>query len=199
MSQALEKLEQRVLGTDVPRKVKIATDWLEACAGCHMSLLDIDERIIELLKHAEITSSPITDLKHPPEEGVDVGILTGSVGNTDQLEIAKEMRKRCKILIAFGDCAVFNPAPIPSMRNFFDKDDVLKRTYVESESTVDGEIPKSGGLCELLEKVVGVGDVVKVDVYLPGCPPRADTIFYVLSELVAGRMPVLEDENLKYD
>ena len=83
-------------------KVKVATDWLDICSGCHMAFLDIDERIVELLKHVEITSSPITDLKHPPVEGVDVGILSGAVSNTHQLEVAEEMRERSKLLIALG-------------------------------------------------------------------------------------------------
>jgi len=70
-------------------KFKVAMDWLDICSGCEMSLLDIDERVVELLKHVELTSTPITDLKHPPKEGVDIGILTGSVGNTDQIEVVK--------------------------------------------------------------------------------------------------------------
>ncbi len=177
-------------------KIKIATDWLEACSGCHMSFLDIDERIIELLKFVEFTSSPITDLKHPPEDGVDVGILTGAIGNTDQEEVAKEMRERCDILVVMGDCAVFGG--INTMRNLFEKDDVLRRGYVETESTVDGKIPELE--CPpLLEKVIAVNDVVKVDVYLPGCPPDADAIYYVLKELIEGRVPVLTEENLRYD
>ena len=176
---------------------QVATDWLEACAGCHMSLLDIDERIIELLKHVEITSSPITDLKHPPPDGVDVGILSGAVGNTHQEETAKLMRSRCKILVAIGDCAVFGG--ICTMRNFFDRDEVLKRGYVETESTTDGKVPTSDEISKLLDNVKAVNQVVKVDVHLPGCPPSADAIYYVLSELVAGRIPVLAGENLKYD
>ncbi|GAG72861.1 unnamed protein product [marine sediment metagenome] len=75
-------------------KVKVATAWLESCAGCHMSLLDIDERILELLKYVEITSSPLTDLKHPPEEGVDVGILSGGIGNSDQEKNSKRDEKK---------------------------------------------------------------------------------------------------------
>jgi len=178
-------------------KIKVASDWLEACAGCHMSFLDIDERILELLKHVELHATPITDLKHPPEEGVDVGILTGSVGNTHQLETAKRVRERCKILIALGDCATFGG--IPTMLNFFDKGEALRRGYIETESTIDGKIPQSAEIARPLEKVLAVDEVVPVDVHLPGCPPSADAIWYVLSELIAGRMPVLEDENLKYD
>lgn len=178
-------------------KIKVATEWLESCAGCHMSLLDIDERILELLKHVEITSSPVTDLKHPPEEGVDVGILSGGIGNSDQEEKAKEMRERCKILIALGDCAVFGG--ICNLRNFISKDEVLKRGYVETESTTEGKIPEAEELGKLTDQVSGVNRVVKVDVYIPGCPPSADSIYYALNELINGRMPILEGKLLHYD
>jgi NAD-reducing hydrogenase small subunit len=179
-------------------KIKVASDWLDTCSGCHMSLLDIDERIVELLEHVELTSTPITDLKHPPKDGVDVGILTGAVSNTHQLEVAKEMRERSKILIAMGDCAVFGG--ICAMRNFFDKEDVLRRGYVETESTdEEGAVPRSDELGKLLDQVKAVNQVVKVDVHIPGCPPPADAIWYALTELLAGRVPVLTDENLTYE
>ena len=177
-------------------KVKVATDWLAACAGCEMSLLDMDERLVQLLDRIELTSCPITDLKHPPKEGVTVGILSGTVNNTTNMEVAKEMRERCKILIALGDCAVFGG--IMTMRNFFDTNEALKRAYVETESTVDGSIPHSDELSKPV-KACPVNQVVKVDVHVPGCPPSADTIYYVLSELLEGRIPALKGENLKYD
>jgi len=179
-------------------KVKLATDWLDVCSGCHMSLLDIDERIVELVKHVEFTSSPITDLKHPPKEGVDVGILTGAVSNTHQVEVTKEMRERCKILIAVGDCAVFGG--ICTMRNFWDKEEVLRRGYVETESTdEEGMVPRSDELGKLLDRVKAVNEVVKVDVHIPGCPPPADALWYALTELLAGRIPVLTGDNLTYE
>ncbi|MBN1487073.1 MAG: NADP oxidoreductase [Anaerolineae bacterium] len=177
-------------------KIKVATQWLESCAGCHMSFLDIDERIVELLKHIELTSSPITDLKHPPKEGVDVGILSGGIGNEDEEAEAKEMREHSKILIALGDCAV--TGGICTMRNFFDTTEVLTRGYIETESTVDGEIPQHEDLTPLLDKVKAVDEVVSVDVYVPGCPPTADAIWYVLSELLEGRKPKMEGKALKY-
>jgi NAD-reducing hydrogenase small subunit len=177
-------------------KVKVAMDWLAACAGCEMSVLDTDERLVQLLEKIELSSTPITDLKHPPKEGVTVGILSGTVNNTTNLEVAKEMRERCKVLIAMGDCAVFGG--IMTMRNFFDTNEALKRAYVETESTVDGIVPSSEELSKPI-KAVPVNQVVKVDIHLPGCPPSADAIYYVLSELLEGRIPVLSGENLKYD
>src|SRR5512135_2483477 len=130
-------------------KAKVAMDWLAACAGCEMSVLDMDERLVELLDKIELTSTPITDLKHPPKEGVTVGILTGTINNTTNVEVAKEMRERCKILIALGDCAVFGG--IMTMRNFFDMKEALKRAYVETESTVEGIIPSSEELAKPIE------------------------------------------------
>jgi len=179
-------------------KVTIATDWLAACAGCHMSLLDIDDRIVQLVELVQFTSSPITDIKEPPVEGVTVGILTGAVSNTHNVKVAKRMRERCQVLIALGDCATFGG--IVATRNLVGTDEALKRAYIETESTVDGLIPDSPELGKPLDMVTGIGDVVKVDLFIPGCPPSADTIFYALSELLAGRTPiVLPPEHFVYD
>ena len=177
-------------------KVKVAMDWLAGCAGCEMSVLDMDERLVQLLDKIELTSTPITDLKHPPKDGVTVGILSGTVNNTTNVEVAKEMRERCKILVALGDCAVFGG--LMTMRNFFNMEEALKRAYIETESTVDGIIPSSEELCKPI-KAVPVGQIVKVDIHLPGCPPSADAIYHVLTELLEGRIPVLTGDNLKYD
>ena len=179
-------------------KVKIATDWLAGCAGCHMSILDIDERIVALLEAVEITSSPVTDLKHPPKEGVTVGILEGAICNTHNIDVAKQMRERCQILIALGDCAAFGN--VPAMRNLVGTAEALKRAYLDAESVVDGLIPDSPELGKPLDMVTGIGDVVKVDLFIPGCPPSADSIFFALSELLAGRVPViLTPQYFKYD
>ncbi|UCC61261.1 MAG: NADP oxidoreductase [Dehalococcoidia bacterium] len=176
-------------------KVRLATTWLDACAGCHMSFLDIDEAIIEVAKAVEFTRSPITDIKEFAE--VDVGLITGAIGTFEHEEEAKELREKCKILIVLGDCACFGG--IPSMRNAFSKDEVLRRAYIESESTKDGRIPSSPEIPALLEKALPVTEVVKVDCFVPGCPPRSDAILYALKELLQGRIPVLPREMMRFD
>lgn len=168
-------------------KPKVSSDWLAGCAGCHMSLLDIDERIVELTKLVDLRATPITDLKEPDKSGVDVGILEGGICNTYNEEVAKRMRERCKILVALGDCAVFGG--VPAMRNFPGDHAALERAYIETESTDEsGMIPNDPELSTPVH-VRPISDLVKVDVFLPGCAPSADAIFYVLSELAQGRMP----------
>ena len=177
-------------------KPKVSTDWLAACAGCHMSLLDMDERIVELTQLVDIRATPVTDLKEPDESGVDVGVLTGAVNTTTNEEVAHRMRERCKVLVALGDCAVFGG--VIAMRNFFKLEDALRRAYVETESTdSEGKIPSDPEL-GVPTPVRALGEVVKVDVFVPGCPPDADVIFHVLSELAQGRVPQLKDEKLHW-
>jgi len=176
-------------------KPTVASDWLGGCAGCHMSLLDIDERIVALLEKATLNATPITDFKHPPESGVTVGMLEGAVTNSAQQEVAQRMRSRCKCLIALGDCAVFGG--VPSLRNGATIAAALKRAYIETESTVDGHIPHDPELATMIE-AKPLGDVVDVDIHLPGCPPSADAIFYVLKELAEGRMPQLKGKFLDW-
>jgi NAD-reducing hydrogenase small subunit len=176
-------------------KPTISSDWLAGCAGCHMSLLDIDEALIEVLKVASLHATPITDLKHPPVEGVDVGILEGAVNNSATEQVARRMRSRCKILVALGDCAVFGG--VPTLRNRACCKDALRRAYIETESTVDGSIPDDPELATM-QQARPISEVVDVDINLPGCPPPADAILYVLKELAAGRKPVLEGKNLDW-
>ncbi|MEN4013348.1 MAG: NADP oxidoreductase [Chloroflexota bacterium] len=177
-------------------KPKIASDWLAGCAGCHMSLLDMDERILKIIELADLRSTPITDLKHPDESGVEVGVLEGGVNNTANEEVAHLFRKRCKTLVALGDCAVFGG--VPAMRNFFTLEEALRRAYVETESTDSGgKIPDDPELARPT-RVRALQEVVPVDIFVPGCPPDADTIFYVLAELAQGRRPVLKDDLLHW-
>jgi len=177
-------------------KPKVASDWLCGCAGCHMSLLDIDERILQVVELVDLRSTPITDLKEPDEDGVTVGILEGGINNTYNEEVAKRMRERCKILVALGDCAVFGG--VPAMRNFVGADAALQRAYVDAESNdSEGKIPSSPELAKMT-RVRALHEVVPVDLFIPGCPPDADVIFYALSELAQGRIPDIKNENLHW-
>jgi NAD-reducing hydrogenase small subunit len=160
-----------------------------------MSFLDIDEAIIELADKVEFTRSPITDIKEFTP--VDVGIVEGAVSTTKDEEVLKALRANCKILMAWGDCACFGG--ICAMRNLFTKEEVLRRYYIETESTKNGKIPSSEDIPALLEQVKPVNQVVKVDCYVPGCPPNSKAIQYALGELLEGRIPVLPGEMMRFD
>ena len=177
-------------------KPKIASDWLAGCAGCHMSLLDIDERIINIAELADLRSTPITDLKEPDEAGVDVGILEGGINNSANEEVARKFRKRCKILVALGDCAVFGG--VPAMRNFFTIEESLRRAYVETESTDENGIIPTDPELAVPTRVRSINEVVPVDIFVPGCPPDADVIYYVLAELAQGRIPEIKNDMLHW-
>lgn len=172
---------------------KIATIWLGGCSGCHMSLLDIDERLLEVAKLAQIVKSPVVDGKELPE--VDVALVEGAVANAEHLEDIQRIRHQAKILVALGDCAV--TANVPALRNPLDKDIVLKHSYVDLPSNVNGLVPTQE-IARLIDRVRPLHEVVPVDYYLPGCPPSADLIFYVLFELLNDRVPVLDGPNLKF-
>jgi len=176
-------------------KIKVATAWLGGCSGCHMSFLDIDERIIDLVKLVEFTASPITDVKEIPE--VDVGIIEGAVCNEENEHVLRTMRSRCKVLIALGDCAI--TGNVPALRNPFILEEVMARGFVETESTQVGVVPDPTIVPRLLKRVRPIQEFVQVDVHIPGCPPNADTIWYALTELLAGRAPKWDERTLSYD
>ena len=175
-------------------KIKVATAWLDSCSGCHMSFLDLDEALIGLAEKLEFGASPITDIK--TFSPCDVGIIEGSISNDHDEEVAKDLRANCKILVAIGDCACFGG--INNMRNLFSNDDVLSRYYATESTSKDSKTPASSDLPKLI-KVKPLNQVVKVDCYIPGCPPNAGAILYTLTELLEGRIPVLPGEIMRFD
>ncbi|HEY5627895.1 MAG TPA: hypothetical protein VIR16_00155 [Candidatus Limnocylindrales bacterium] len=167
-------------------KVKIGTCWLDGCSGCHMSLLDIDESIVGVLRKADIVFGPLVDAQEWPE-GVDVAIIEGAVSSQDDLKLVQTARARSRYLIALGDCAV--TGNVPSMRNGIPVRKLLERVYVEGAAESDG-VP-TDGVPTLLRQAEPLRQAVKVDLHVPGCPPRPNAILMVLSELLEGREPDL--------
>jgi NAD-reducing hydrogenase small subunit len=165
-------------------KPRIATVWLDGCSGCHMSFLDMDERLLEIAAVADIVYSPIVDTKEYPTD-VDVCLVEGAVSSEDDLHKIKLVRERTRTLVSFGDCAV--TANVPGMRNPIGVQPLLERAYLENV-TLNPRIPLEV-VPALLPMARPVHTVVDVDVFLPGCPPSADIIYGALVDLLEGRMP----------
>jgi len=186
MSSLSEEIKINTEPETTNNKVKAATIWLDGCSGCHMSFLDMDERIVELLQKVDLVYSPLVDNKEFPEM-VDVTLVEGAVSSREDLEKIQKVRKHTKILVSLGDCAV--TANVPSMRNPFGVDAILKHAYVDTAVTKD--IIPNEVVPELFEYSRPVHNFVKVDLYLQGCPPPADAIHFMLTELLEGRTPDL--------
>lgn len=162
----------------------LATVWLDGCSGCHMSFVDLDERILDLAARADIVYSPLVDTKVYPEH-VDVCLVEGAVSSEEDLAKIQLIRAHTGTLIAFGDCAI--TANVPGLRNPIGVRPLLERAYVENVTHAPGiptqEVPA------LLPTAMAVNRVVTVDVFLPGCPPSADLIHQCLVDLLEGRTP----------
>ena len=167
--------------TNMPNKLKLATVWLDGCSGCHMSFLDMDERLLELADLVDVVYSPIVDAKVFPEM-VDIALVEGAVASVDDEAKIRKVRAHSKTLVAMGDCAV--AGNVPSMRNPIGPEAILNRAYIEN-ATVQPQIP-----CivvpKLLRVVRPIHEFVDVDLFLPGCPPSADTFHAALTALVTG-------------
>jgi NAD-reducing hydrogenase small subunit len=168
-------------------KPRFATVWLGGCSGCHMSFLDLDERLIDLAGLVDVCYSPVVDVKEFPEN-VDIVLVEGAVANEDNLREIRLIRQRSKVLVAFGDCAV--TGNVTALRNLFKVEDVLDRAYKENSAVISG-LPLGGDgiIPKLLDRVLRVQDVVPVDHFLPGCPPSADTIYAFVADMLGGQSP----------
>lgn len=178
-----------------PAKLRVATTSLAGCFGCHMSFLDIDERLLDLLELIEFDRSPLTDIKHCGP--CDIGIIEGGVCNAENVHVLREFRASCKILIALGACAI--NGGLPAQRNHLSIATILDEVYQAQEGLVDGFIPNDPELPLLLDKVHPIHEVVKIDYFIPGCPPSAEAIWKVLTDLLAGKTPELGHGLISYD
>jgi NAD-reducing hydrogenase small subunit len=168
------------------RRARLATVWLDGCSGCHMSLLDMDEVIVNIAKRIEVVYGPLVDAQEFPK-AVDVAVIEGAISSQEDLERVRLIRQRSKLVVALGDCAV--TGNVPAMRNQIVPRKLLERIYIEGVQENPG-IPTEG-VPALLRHAIPVHEVVKVDLHVPGCPPSAAAIVFVLGELLDGRVPDL--------
>jgi NAD-reducing hydrogenase small subunit len=177
-----------------PIKVRLATTSLAGCFGCHMSLLDIDERLFELAGLAEFDRSPFTDIKICGP--CDIALIEGGVCNSENVHVLRELRANAKILVAVGACAI--NGGVPALRNRLKIGDILDKVY-RNELTGEVQIPDDPELPASLDKIYPINEIVRVDYFLPGCPPSGDAIWKYLTDLILGRVPRLDHPLLHYD
>lgn len=178
------------------RKWRVATVSLAGCFGCHMSFLDIDERLFELIERVEFDRSPLTDLKTVGQ--CDIGLVEGGLCNAENVQVLREFRAHCKTLVAVGACAI--TGGLPAQRNHLRLDAVLSAVYHQRPGLAAGAtVPDDPELPLPLNRVHPIHEVVHIDYSLPGCPPSADAFWTFLTDLMAGRTPQLGHGLLHYD
>ena len=166
-------------------RLRLATAWLAGCSGCHMSFLDLGERLAEIAGSMELVYGPLVDAKEFPV-GVDVALVEGAVATDENLTLLKQIRSRSRVLVSFGDCAV--TGNVTALRNFYQADELVAAVYPAGP----GCVPPGTQLPTLLSRVLPLHRVVAVDVFLPGCPPDPERIWTALSALLRGEPVRLE-------
>lgn len=179
-------------------KPRVATTSLAGCFGCHMSILDIDDRILKLVELIDFDRSPIDDIKHISQRCA-VGLIEGGCANEENVAVLQEFRRNCDVLVSLGDCAIMGG--IPALRNNIPLKECLEEAYVNGPTVYNttGKVPNSPDIPLLLNKVYPCHEVVEIDYHLPGCPPPADTIWEALVALLSNKPLELPYELIKYD
>jgi len=171
--------------TPINRKLRIATCSLAGCFGCHMSFLDIDERIQALAEIAEFDRSPLTD--HGDLGQCDIGLVEGGLCNEDNVQTLSLFRRQCRVLVAVGACAV--TGGVPAMRNHYSLSECLQESFINGVGVDDPQIPNDPELPRLLDKVRPLQEWIKVDISMPGCPPPAEAFIELITAVREGRTP----------
>ncbi len=180
-------------------KIQVAMIGLCGCWGCTLSFLDMDENLLVLLEKVNITRSSLTDIKRIPHRCA-IGFVEGGVANEENIETLEHFRENCDVLISVGACAVWGG--VPAMRNDVSLEDCLKEAYIASPTAVPQAkltIPYHEDIPRITTKVYPCHEVVKMDYFIPGCPPDGATIFKVLDDLVNGREFDLPASMNRYD
>ncbi len=163
-------------------KIRVGTIWLDGCSGCHMSFLDMDERIIELAEYMDVVYSPYVDAKEVPEN-IDLFIVEGAISTDHDLKIINTIRKNSKKILALGDCAI--TGNVSTLKNLAGTDAALEKGYFDLADLNKGKYPDKI-VPKLLEKVIPLNEAVDVDYFVPGCPTPANAIYEVLKGLING-------------
>ncbi len=180
-------------------KIQVAMIGLCGCWGCTLSFLDMDENLLALLEKVTITRSSLTDIKRIPHRCA-IGFVEGGVANEENIETLEHFRENCDILISVGACAVWGG--VPAMRNVVALEDCFQEAYIDSATAIPDAkktIPFHEDIPKITTKVYPLHEVVKIDYFIPGCPPDADAIFKVLDDLVSGRDVNLPTSMNRYD
>ncbi|TAK93334.1 MAG: NADP oxidoreductase [Aquabacterium sp.] len=178
------------------KKLRIATCSLAGCFGCHMSFLDVDEALADLIEHIEFDRSPLTDIKHVSEQGVDIGLIEGGLCNRENVETLHEFRQRCKVLVAVGACAMYGG--VPALRNGIPVSELVAEAYLGADLH-NPQVPQDPELPPLLQKVLPLHEVVPIDYTLAGCPPPAEAFRELIMAMLEGRSPVLPADSRRFD
>jgi NAD-reducing hydrogenase small subunit len=175
--------------------IHLATAWLGGCSGCHMSFLDLDERLLDLAASAKLVYSPLSDIKELPS-GIDVILVEGAVANIDHLRLALQIREQSKIVISFGDCAV--TGNVTSLRNHLEVNDLFGSVYEQRLEQVSEGSDAESVLPKLLPKALPLHQVIAVDLFMPGCPPNEERIWTVLDALLKEETVMLSEEMRRF-
>ena len=200
----MESVRPRATSPETPlklpeRKARVATASLAGCFGCHMSLLDIDLKLLDLVELVEFDRSPINDIKAITGQ-CDIGLIEGACCNSENIEVLREFRRKCDVLVAFGECAIWGG--VPSMRNTIPLDECLEEAYLNSATSLPDEgcmVPYHEDLPKILDKVYACSEVVDIDYFIPGCPPDANHIWKSLLGLLSGQPQSVTYSEFKYD
>ncbi len=184
-------------------KLKIAFYWAASCGGCEIAVLDLNEKILDVLNLADIVFWPVAldvkykDVEALPDKHIDITFFNGSVRNSEQEHMAKLLRKKSKTLVAFGSCA--HEGCIPGLANLNSKQEIFEQVYLKDVSNINPEsvtpktetVVKEGTLKlpEFYDTVKTLDQTVEVDYYLPGCPPPVELIAAAVDAIAKNSLP----------